>query len=94
MKTRAEGKHLTRVAALGCVLCSVLERGDEVPAEIHHPRIGQGGAQRASHWLAIPLCPDCHRGTRGVHGDRRLLKQAKITEMDLLAETIKRLSSW
>lgn len=70
----------------------MLGRADDTPAEIHHPREGQGGAQRASNWLAIPTCPDCHRGPHGIHGDKGLLKQAKVTEMDLLADTISRLA--
>lgn len=88
---KREKDYLCRVSALGCSLCRMLERGDDTPAEIHHPREGQGGAQRASNWLAIPLCPDCHRGSHGVHGDRGLLRQAKVTEMDLLADTISRM---
>lgn len=84
-------RHLSRVAALGCILCDVLGRPG-TPAEIHHPRIQLGGAQRASDWVAIPLCPlHCHRGPHGVHGDKQLLKQAKVTEMDLLAMVIERL---
>lgn len=55
---------------------------------IHHCREGQGMAQRAQNWLAIPLCPLCHTGPQGIHGDRRLLKARKLDEMDLLAMTI------
>lgn len=53
MTTIAEKRHLDRVAALGCSLCRHLNYG-ESPAEIHHIREGQGMAQRAQHWLAIP----------------------------------------
>jgi len=48
-------------------------------------------AQRSSHWLTVPLCPSCHRGTNGIHGDRSLLKVRKMEELDLLAETLRRL---
>ena len=80
-------RHLSRVAALGCVLCKRLGYG-ETAAEVHHLRDGQGMQQRASDWLTVPLCPEHHRGPRGVHGDRSALRQAKCTELDLLADTI------
>lgn len=54
----------------------------------HHIREGQGMAQRASDFLAIPLCPECHQGQMGVHGDRTMLRIHKLTELDLLARTI------
>jgi hypothetical protein len=76
-----------RVSQLSCAICGT----DGV--EIHHPREGLGMAQRARHWLAIPLCPTCHRGKNGVHGDKGLLRARKITEMDLLADTIERLNT-
>ena len=44
--------------------------------------------QRASDYLAIPLCPSCHQGDQGVHGDRTMLRVYKVTELDLLARTI------
>ena len=51
-------------------------------------RIAAGGGQRASHWLVIPLCFECHRGKHGVHGDRQLLYQAKVGELDLVGDVI------
>ena len=80
-------KYLSRVAALGCGLCRRVGYG-ETPAEIHHPREGQGMAQRASDWIAIPLCPEHHRGSAGIHGDRSAFRDARCDEMDLLADTI------
>lgn len=47
----AAKRHLSRVAALGCVICRRLGMSD-TPAEIHHPRFAAGMAQRASDWLA------------------------------------------
>lgn len=85
-----EATYLGRVAALGCVLCDALGRPG-TPAQVHHVREGQGMAQRAQHFLTVPLCPICHTGPKGIHGDRQLLKQAKLDEMDLLAMTIERL---
>ena len=83
--TKAEKRHLDRVAALPCALCG------DTPVSVHHIRSGQGMAQRASHWLTIPLCPSCHQGPHGIHGDRAMLRIAKATELDLLADTIRRL---
>lgn len=60
---------------------------------VHHIREGQGMSQRANDYLTIPLCEDCHQNNRGsIHGDRSLLRIAKTTELDLLAETIARLT--
>jgi hypothetical protein len=83
--------HMGHVATLWCRLCLRLGHGPQ-PAEVHHIRTGQGAAQRASDFLTVPLCPDCHRGSHGIHGDRARLRQAKVTEMDLLADTIAALS--
>ena len=80
-----------RVAALGCILCRRLGYGEHA-AEVHHVRTGQGAAQRASDFLTVPLCQACHRGSHGIHGDRARLRQAKVTELDLLADTIAALS--
>ena len=83
----AAKRHLSRVASLGCVICRRLGMSD-TPAEIHHPRFAAGMAQRASDWLAIPACPEHHRGPRGIHGDRSVLRQIKADESALLADVI------
>jgi hypothetical protein len=77
---------MRRVAELPCVLC-----GTE-PCEVHHLREGQGMSQRASNFLTIPLCPGCHRGPSGIHGDRSLMRIQKLDELDLLALTIEALA--
>jgi hypothetical protein len=77
-----ESQYLGDVSSLPCSVCG------KYGVELHHPRIGQGMAQRAEHFLVIPVCPDCHRGHAGIHGDRSLLKARRLTEMDLLAKTI------
>jgi len=87
----ASKRHLVRVAALGCVICKRLGYPDSV-AEIHHPRFAAGMAQRASDWLAIPACPEHHRGPRGIHGDRSVLRQIKCDEPALLADVIELLN--
>ena len=87
MTTKAEKAHLARVAQLPCVLC-----GDS-PVEVHHVRTGAGLSQRSSHYLTVPLCPACHRGQFGLHGDKAVLRVRKVTEMDLLARVIERLTA-
>lgn len=84
--SKAEQRHLDRVASLPCCLC-----GDS-PVTVHHIRHSQGMSQRASDWLTVPLCPSCHQGPKGVHGDQTMLRIYKMSEMDMLAHTIGRLS--
>jgi hypothetical protein len=83
VKSRA---HIQRIKEMDCVLC-----GASGPCDAHHIREGQGMAQRASDFLAVPLCKDCHQGKHGIHGDRAMLRIHKIEELDLLAMTIARL---
>jgi hypothetical protein len=66
--TKAEKKHLTRLADLGCIVCREQGRLRQ-PSEIHHLRghPWSGMGQRASHYAAIPLCPIHHR--HGGHGE-------------------------
>jgi hypothetical protein len=47
-----------------------------------------GMSQRAANWLVVPLCYGCHRGPKGLHGDRSMWKVMKMDEMDALAKTI------
>lgn len=91
--TPAELEHLGRVKGLRCVLCTRLLLSQDSLTEVHHLRTEQGGAQRASHFLAAALCGErCHRGPHGIHGDRALLRQAQCTEIDLLAWTLQDLA--
>jgi hypothetical protein len=90
--TPLEREHMGRVKRLACVLCAELGMQQERGTEVHHVREDQGGAQRAPNWVVCALCADCHRGARGIHGDRSLLRQAKCTEIDLLAWTLKALA--
>lgn len=81
----AEKQYLAKVAELPCCLCG------DWPVHIHHIRHSQGMSQRASNWLAVPLCPSCHQGPQGVHGDKTMLRIMKMDELDMLADTIRRL---
>lgn len=90
MASKAEKRHMDRVARLGCVVCRNVH-GVESPAEIHHIREGQGVSQRASNFLVIPLCPSHHRsGGEGVayHAGQRTWQSLYGTELELLAQTI------
>jgi hypothetical protein len=53
----------------------------------------EGMAHRAQHWLAIALCPECHVGSGGIHGNRNRLRLQKVDEIDLLARTIEALNT-
>lgn len=77
---------MDRVASLPCAVCEL----DGV--QLHHIRDGQGMAQRASNYLVVPLCPDCHTGRYGLHGDKSRMRARKLTELDLLAITIESLA--
>ena len=91
MSTKAEKRNMGRVAGLGCVVCRNLDFG-ETPALVHHIREGQGGAQRASNWLTIPLCPEHHQGRDSIHNDRQMFQARYGSELDLLAQTISELA--
>ncbi len=80
--------YIGHVKSLPCVLCTLLGQQQVTVTHAHHPRSGQGMAQRASDWLVAALCQDCHQGKLGVHGDRTLLRLAKVEEMDLVALTV------
>jgi hypothetical protein len=90
--TKAERKHLDKVASFGCIACW-LSGYPGVQAEIHHPRAGAGMGRKASHLDAIPLCPTHHRGIQhpvhpSIHLDKRKFIEAFGTERDLL-ETLR-----
>jgi hypothetical protein len=90
--TRAEREHMGRVAKMSCICCYLLDRRQESKTDVHHVRVGIGGAQRAGHFCTVPLChEDCHQGKNGVHGDKTYLRILKITEIDLLNATLERL---
>lgn len=86
LMTKAERKHMDKVAQLPCCLCGAYG------VQVHHIREGQGMGQRAGNFLAIPLCPDCHTGPQGIHGDRTMLRIAKTDELGLLNDTLARLA--
>lgn len=79
--TARERIHLARVKAMPCGVC-----GAEGQSEAHH--IEQG-----LQFTAIPLCPDCHRGSHnGIHGQKRIWNVLKKNELSVLNDTIRRLA--
>lgn len=85
-------RHMSRVRGLPCVLCALLNLPQGSHTQAHHIRDGQGMSQRADDMLTVALCHECHQGPQGVHGDRTLLRIAKVTELGLLALTLEALA--
>ena len=85
--TAAESRHIKRVKSQSCCTCDA-----PPPSLAHHIREGQGTGQRAGHFCTIPLCPDCHVGRGGIHGDKTMMRIRKMDEVDLLDETYARLA--
>jgi cytochrome c5 len=78
----SERAHMARVKALPCSVCDA-----PGPSDAHH--IEQG-----AHYLTVALCKDCHTGgIMGWHGQKRAWAVRKMTEMDALNETLRRLSA-
>lgn len=91
--TKTDRIWLSRVAALGCIVCKNLGFG-ETPAEIHHVRTGQGAGQRADHRKTIPPCHQHHRvGGHGVaiHAGKKTWEQKYGSETELLIQVVSEL---
>ena len=83
----AERRHMALVKELPCAVC-----GQSGPSDAHHILEGRTPGRKSSDLLCIPLCRDCHTGSHnGIHGNRRLWDVMKKTELDCLADTIRRL---
>lgn len=84
--TSEEKRHMGRVAALGCIVCSECLGHNDTPAIVHHIRTGQG-KMRASHFDTIPLCPHHHQFSGfGVHdmGRQKFADMYGKSELELL----------
>lgn len=78
--TKKEREHLGVIKAMPCSVC-----GAEGPSEAHH-------VEQHKQYTCIPLCESCHRSSfNGIHGQARIWKVMKKTEMSCLNETVKRL---
>jgi hypothetical protein len=80
--------YKTRVFELGCAICRLRGWG-ATPPHLHHPRTGVGAARRAPDSDVIPLCPEHHTGSTGVHGMGRKAfeRHYGVTELELVAQT-------
>ncbi len=89
----SEREYMGRVAALGCFMCHYIGYG-YVPAQVHHLREGQGGGQRASHYLTVPMCDRHHANSSpdGIHGQRKEWKLHKQDEISALEWTLESLN--
>ena len=84
--TSGEMRHMERVAGLPCVLCG------HTGVEVHHVTEGKTfGKRDRLAFCTIPVCPPCHKGERGIHGDKTMLRISKKSELEHLADTLRRL---
>jgi hypothetical protein len=68
---------------MSCCVCGEAASEDK-PSEAHE--IEQG-----LWFLSIPLCAGCHRGSHnGIHGQARIWKVKKITELSALDDTFRK----
>lgn len=74
--TNRERDHLFSVKSLDCSCC-----GAPGPSQAHHIKQGQ-------HYTCVAVCPDCHTGANGIHGNKSYLRIKKLDELDLLSMTI------
>lgn len=78
-KSKAE-RHKQCVRELGCLVCGS-------PALAHHIR----EERIRDDFLTIPLCYEHHQGDFSIHMAKREFENIYGSELNLLAETIKRL---
>jgi hypothetical protein len=89
--TKNEKIALSKIAELGCILCSEVLGFEGTPAELHHVR--RYGAKRATSPI-LPLCPEHHRlGNNSFHhlGISGFESKWKITCSELLDKVDERL---
>ena len=78
--TAKEREHLAKVKSLRCSVCDT-----PGPSEAHH-------IEQHKQYLCIPLCESCHRSNfNGIHGQARIWKVMKKTEMSCLNDTVRQL---
>ncbi|MFM0151429.1 hypothetical protein [Paraburkholderia sediminicola] len=77
--TVAEGRYIVMIKEMDCGVCEAAG-----PSDAHEIEQGQ--------WFtSIPLCRDCHMGGfNGIHGQARIWKVLKKTEMSVLNDTIRK----
>lgn len=75
--TAAEKRYIEQIKEMACLICDA-----PGPSDAHH-------IKQTTHYLAIPLCKDCHQGAKnGIHGARHMWKVTKMDEFDALGKLI------
>jgi len=78
--TAKERKHLSRVKELPCSVCDA-----PPPSQAHH-------IKQHRQYVCVSLCESCHTSNyNGIHGQKRMWDVMKMTEIDALNITLKRL---
>jgi hypothetical protein len=81
--TKAERNHIEQVKHLKCSVCDA-----PAPSDAHH-------IEQALAYCVVALCKDCHQGGRnGIHGQKIMWKIKKMSELDALNVTLRRLLSF
>ena len=80
-RTDAESRHVDAIKKMPCAVCDSLG-----PSEAHEP-------EQSLWFISIPLCPECHRGSHGWHGDRQRWKLRKVTELAAINKTLEAILS-
>ena len=82
---KKERNHMSRVAELGCWVCSG-------QASVHHIRPkGTGMGRRSSHYETIPLCYEHHQGNHSIHNRKLEFERKYGTEKEILQIVTERL---
>jgi len=92
--TKVDREYMSKVAELGCIICSDFLGIPDSPASIHHIRSGQGLGQRASHKDILPLCHQHHQGGGlgvAIHAGQKTWEEKYATESELLNRVKERL---
>jgi hypothetical protein len=74
-----ERQYLEMVKSLPCSCCDA-----PGPNQAHH-------VKQHRQYVCVALCPDCHTGTNGLHGNKSYMRIKKLDELDLINITVKRL---
>lgn len=59
--------------------------GSMVNIELHEIYFGSQRERSKEYGLVVPLCPECHKGTYGVHGSRGKMLNVSLKEEGQIA---------
>ena len=91
--TKAEKKHLNKVASLGCIACRQMGYFG-TPAEIHHIKGKNIKSKKSSHFEVIPLCPYHHRTSNEAYHHSPKKFTEKFGTQEYLLELTNELLKW